>query len=327
MTTLFSLDPGDILSEAAANGFREFSANVPFVAYTTLQMRTSARSGRLDGFVFEYQQYQNTPELIQEYVFVPYGVRHDNPVFELGNLSDAKHTLLSDFIAYAKSPANQTLAEGYGFNGLPDYKSDSRVTGERLAQAQRLWKENKNADRDLLVVFVADLSGSMTGEPLERLKEAITQGAKYISDDSYVGLVSFNENAVINLPIGKMDMLQRQYFAGAVNNWKSMGNTAMYNGIITGLQMLTEARAQNPTAKCMLFVLTDGENTGGRADILEYDDVKDVIFEVGIPVYTIGFNANISVLSEISSLNEAASVNADNEDVVYRLSQLFNAEM
>jgi Ca-activated chloride channel family protein len=106
-----------------------------------------------------------------------------------------------------------------------------------------------------------------------------------------------------------------------------MGNTAMYNGIITGLQMLTEARAQNPTAKCMLFVLTDGENTSGRSDILEYGDVKDVIFEVGIPVYTIGFNANISVLSEISSLNEAASVNADNEDVVYRLSQLFNAEM
>jgi Ca-activated chloride channel family protein len=323
MTTLFSIDPGDVLSDTASNGFREFSANVPFVAFTTLQMRESAKSGRLDGFVFEYQQYQNSPELIQDYVFVPYGVRHDNPVFELGNLSAEKSALLKDFIAFCKSPESQAAASKYGFNGLPDYKSDPRVSGFSLAQAQRLWKDNKNADRDLFVVFVADLSGSMSGEPLARLKESMRQGVKYIRDDASVGLVSFNDYATIDLPIGKMDNLQRQYFAGAVNNWEAGGSTAMFDGVVAGLQMLAQAREQNPSAKCMLFVLTDGETN----KVLSFGSVSGVLKDAGVPIYTIGFNANISVLSEIAALNEAASLNADSEDVVYRLSQLFNAEM
>ena len=49
--------------------------------------------------------------------------------------------------------------------------------------------------------------------------------------------------------------------------------------------------------------------------------------ESGIPIYTIGYNADIKALEEISLVNEAASINADTEDVVYKLANLFNAEL
>ena len=41
--------------------------------------------------------------------------------------------------------------------------------------------------------------------------------------------------------------------------------------------------------------------------------------EPGIPIYTIGYNADIDALEEISLINEGASINADTEDVVYKL--------
>ena len=47
----------------------------------------------------------------------------------------------------------------------------------------------------------------------------------------------------------------------------------------------------------------------------------------GIPIYTIGYNADIGALKEISRINEAASINADTDDVVDELRNLFNAEL
>ena len=61
--------------------------------------------------------------------------------------------------------------------------------------------------------------------------------------------------------------------------------------------------------------------------------IKDKRFEefileaVEIPVHTIGYNANIKALENISDINEATSINADSEDVIYKLGSLFNAEM
>jgi Ca-activated chloride channel family protein len=44
-------------------------------------------------------------------------------------------------------------------------------------------------------------------------------------------------------------------------------------------------------------------------------------------LYTIGYNANIQALQSISSINEAASINADTDDVVYKIGNLLNVQM
>ncbi|MBR5513907.1 MAG: hypothetical protein IKV85_07990 [Ruminococcus sp.] len=40
-----------------------------------------------------------------------------------------------------------------------------------------------------------------------------------------------------------------------------------------------------------------------------------------------GYNANLEELGKLSAINEAASVNADSDDVVYALKNLFNAQV
>lgn len=324
ISTLYSFDDANPLSDTSIAAFESFQTNIPFVAYTTLQMKDSAKSGTLEGFVFEYQQFMNSPDLRTDYIFTPFGVRHDSPVYELGSLSGTKKEILRMFIEFCKSGQNQRLASDCGFNGEENYGFEiSNIDGNVVSQAQRLWKEKKSGSRDIIAVFVADVSGSMDGEPLNRLKDSLLIGSKYIGNDCSVGLVTFSSDVNIALPIGKFDINQRSLFTGAVQNMQANGSTAMFDAIIVATKMLTDAKAANPNAKLMLFVLSDGETNAGHS----LNATRKMIEGLKVPIYTIGYNANIDALGVISKINEAASINADTDDVIYKIQNLFNASM
>jgi len=323
ISALGTFDSSNLLSDKAIAGFESFQADIPVVAYTTLQMRDSAKSGVLDGFILEYQTYVNTPD-IRSYEFTPFGARHDSPMYAIGELSTEKMKILNKFVEFTQQEKYQTLATRYGFNGLNEYQSEAgAVSGDVIIQAQKVWKEKKNAGKPICAVFVADVSGSMNGEPLNKLKHSLLQGQNYIGKDNLVGLISYSNDVNIDLPIAKFDLNQRSLFAGAVNDLQAGGSTATFDGIAVAVQMLQEQLAANPNLKPMIFVLSDGETNRGHS----LDEIKSIVQAFKIPIYTIGYNADIPALQAISSINEAASINADTDDVVYKLGNLFNAEM
>lgn len=320
ISTLYTFDSNNLLSDNAKAGFESFQTNIPLVAYTTLQMRESAKSGVLDGFVLEYQTYMNTPD-IRYYEFTPFGFRHDSPVYAIGELSEEKMKILNEFVEFSQQEKYQTLANEYGFNGFNEYQPEAGpVSGDVIIQAQKLWKEQK---KPICAVFVADVSGSMMGEPLNNLKNSLLKGQYYIGEEHMVGLVSYSNDVNIDLPIAKFDLNQRASFAGAVNDLQAGGGTATFDGIVVAMTMIQEQRAADPDLRPVIFVLSDGETNKGHS----LDEIKVIVEDLGIPIYTIGYNANIPALQEISSINEAASINADTDDVIYKLRNLFNAEM
>ena len=324
VSTLSTFDNKNLLSEKAVQGFEKFQTNIPFVAYTTLQMRDSAQSGVLDGFILEYQTFVNTPELKSDYIFTPFGVRHDSPMYAIGDLSAEKKEILNKFNEFCKSEEHQKVASDYGFNKFDDYSPEvGDIKGDVISQAQKLWKEKKDANNEIAAVFVADISGSMEGLPLNKLKQSLLSGSQYIRKDISIGLVSFSTDVNINLPIAKFDLNQRALFTGAVKDLKANGSTAMFDATVVASKMLLEEKAKNPNAKLMLFVLSDGETNYGNS----LNDVRDMLQAFKIPIYTIGYNANIKALQGLSDINEAASINADSEDVIYKLGNLFNAQM
>ena len=87
--------------------------------------------------------------------------------------------------------------------------------------------------------------------------------------------------------------------------------------------MLEDAKGTIPDAKLMLFVLSDGETNTGCS----LNKIKDIVEAYKIPIYTISYNESLNELSDLSAINEAATINASSEDVVYKLSSLFNAQM
>ena len=328
VTVLDSLAEGDearMLQPDVVSTFERFQDSVPFVALTTLQLRESVQQDQsLDAFVMELQTLVNTEELQSGFEFTPFGITHDNPLYAVGAESPLVAETLELFASFAEQPESGDLAAEYGFDSAIDYESAYEVpSGETLIAAQQVWKENKDAGRQVVGVFVADTSGSMDGTKLQALRAALIAGSEFVTPENSIGFVEFNDAVIRRLPIAEFDLNQRAEFIAAAEDLLAEGGTAMYDAILVGLDMLLDARAADPDIKPLLFVLTDGQTDDGHT----FDQVKAIIEGTGIPVFTIGFEADVDELSRLAALVEAASLDADTADVEYEIGALFNAEL
>jgi Ca-activated chloride channel homolog len=326
LTVLDDFAEGDesrLVAPDVASVFEEFQEQVPFVAFTTLQMRESVEkdNGTLDAFVMEWQTFTNTESLQSGFEFIPFGVRHDNPLHAFDEASVAEKEVLELFAEFMDSEEWRNKAAEFGFDP-PEYVSQVAVpSGETLIEAQRLWKDKKDAGRPVYAVFVTDTSGSMAGSRISAVQRALASSREFINPEASIGMVEFSDNARKVLDIAPFDLNQQGLFAAAVQDMDPVGGTAMYDGIMLGLSMLVEQRQAEPRGKYMLIVLTDGETNEG----LDFGAVDEVIAGARIPVVTVGFEANLEELSRVASLVEAASINASESDVEFQLVSLFNA--
>ena len=181
--------------------------------------------------------------------------------------------ILNKFAEFVSNDKYQKLAKDKGFNGLEEYKSELPVPdGSLISSAQKIWKEKKNGTKPLAAVFVTDVSGSMNGEPLNRLKESLIKGQKYLGKDNRIGLVSYSSTVTIQLPIKKYDTNQQSLFVGAVNGLQASGGTATFDALIVALKLLQDEKAADPDVKPIIFVLSDGETNEGHS----LKEIKDL---------------------------------------------------
>ena len=326
VTVLDTFAEGDqdrLVDADVASVFEQFQQQVPFVALTTLQMRESVEneSGTLDAFVMEWQTYVNTDELDSGYEFIPFGVAHDNPLYAVGDVPPDQFEVLEEFATFATGPQFADEAGQFGFDP-PSYEPNvATPSGETLIRAQRLWKDKKEGGRPVAAVFVTDTSGSMAGSRILAVQQALTSAREFITPTTSVGMVEFSDFATLRLPIAEFDLNHQGQFVAAIEDLSPTGATAMYDGITLGLSMLLDHREANPNSKLLLFVLTDGETNEG----LSLEDIDEAVAGLRVPVYTVGFEANLDELASLSSLVEAASINANEEDVEFKMAALFNA--
>lgn len=315
------------LLKDGTDNFTKFNANIPYIAYTTQQMRDSASNGSLDGMLTEYQAYINDQNLTSIYDFIPFGVRHDNPIYICNKDSKTQEELdaIRMIVDFCKSDEMQAIATKKGFNANNDYKTDLNFSGAEVTQGLTTYKKEKDNGKDIIAVFVADCSGSMSGEPMEQLKTSLSNGLSYINENNYVGFVSYSSRVTVELPIAQLDMNQRSYFQGAINSLQANGNTYTYEALIVATKMIEEAKVNHPDAKCMIILLSDGLANGE----LRINDINDAVKTSTIPIYTIsyGSEADKDSLSQIANINEAATINADSDDIIYKLKSLFNSQL
>ena len=89
--------------------------------------------------------------------------------------------------------------------------------------------------------------------------------------------------------------------------------------------MLADAKKKDPNTKLVLFLLSDGQQNQGY----NLSDVDGILKEYQIPVYSIAYGgeADMEELKAVSGVNEATVIDADSDDVLYKLKNLFNAQM
>lgn len=325
---LYSFDSDNPLSDTAQQKLLDYQKQSPPVAYTTSVLREQATKGIIKAMVMEEQAYHNTPEL-KNYVYTPAGIRHDHPVYTFDYVSKEKQEAAKLFTEYCQNDESQKLADDRGFNLHDDYKSQPNgMDGAGYLSAQKIWKQSKDGGQPIIAVFVADISGSMGGTPINSLKESLLSTSSYISSDNYIGLVSYADDVHINLPIDVFDDEHRAYFSGAVKALDIEGRTATYDALLVALNMMIEKKEEIPNAKMMLFLLSDGEQNVGYS----LDRVAPIVGGLKIPVYSIAYNMKdnskaSAELERLSGINEASLINASSDDLINHMRNLFNVEL
>jgi len=315
-------DEAEFLSPDVASAFEAFQLGVPFVAQNTLQMRDAAvGSGVLDALVMEHQTWVNVTGMA-DYEFVPFGVRHDSPLYALPQADEAEREVLELFNKFIIE--NKGQISDFGFGNNPAYKSSYDIKdGSLVQQAQKLWKDKKSGGKPIAAVFVADVSGSMDGSRIKELQTALVDSSDLIAAGNAIGLVSYNDSVNIDLPVRQFNLQQKSLFIGAVENLVAGGATATNDAVIVAANELLTFAEANPDHKLVVFVLSDGETNEG----LDFSAIKETLRFARIPIHTIAYELSSDHLREMAGLVEAAYIESSVGSASYRIGNLLNSEM
>ena len=227
-------------------------------------MRDAAQgSGVLDAMVMEHQSWVNVTGM-SDYQFVPFGIRHDSPLYATPSADKAEREVLALFADFIGQ--QQTVVNQFGFGKNPDYQAAYSINdGSTIAQAQGIWKQKKSGGRPIAAVFVADVSGSMEGTRLRKLQQALIESSDLINSTNAIGLVTYSEVVNVDLYIRDFDVQQKSLFIGAVERLSAGGRTATNDAVLVAVDMLADFKQQHPDHKAVIFVLSDGERNRGHS--------------------------------------------------------------
>ena len=144
------------------------------------------------------------------------------------------------------------------------------------------------------IVLILDRSGSMGGEPLEKLKQAAMKFLKIydtesdgleddiISGGSKVALVSFSTTATLDSQLTAFTKIPSQKIA----EMRSQGSTNHEDAFIKAINVLSA----NSGKEKIMILFTDGDSNLGKEGFSVAQQAKDR----GITIYCIGYNRNMN---------------------------------
>lgn len=323
VSTLSYFDANNPSSVEATTDFSSFQNTVSTVSYSMQQMERALSTGTVDSFVIERQAYESDENLKENYTFFTYGLRHDNPLYSIGSISDEEIEVLKLFGESFNNQENSKFLENLGFNKDPRYEGNvSEYSGGMLLSILEYWKNEKASGKKIVAVFVADQSGSMRGK-IKALQDSLKNAMQYVGKSNKVGLISYNSAVHLRLPIKEFDVEQQEHYVGAVDELSSGGGTSTNNALLVAIKIIEDEKLVDDNIKPIIILLSDGYTENGYS----LDSVSELITAFNIPVYTIGYDANVEELTKIADITGGTYIESTSNDIGYVLKTLFNAEI
>ena len=131
----------------------------------------------------------------------------------------------------------------------------NRPSVDTVYAVQELWQ---SARKDVNLVMLLDVSGSMRGEKIDNMLRAAEQFVNQMGEEDSITIIAFSDE--LNLVAEPQQVgPARAEIAAVVGRLEAAGDTALYDAIGIGAQVIEETSVSQTTNA--LVVLTDGQDT------------------------------------------------------------------
>jgi Ca-activated chloride channel family protein len=246
---------------------------------------------------------------------------HPLALLESSGLSDLNRETFSAFASYITAPEAQQaiLAKGYRpadlnikidganspinmNNGADPAKPQTSLqvpAATVLDVVRESWLANKRRTNVMLVV---DTSGSMEGEKIDNVKEALGTFLDQIkSDEERVGLIEFYTDVTERVQISELKN-NRSELVRAVTTLDPGGNTALLDGVEAAYERLQQL--DDPSRINAIVVMTDGKENASAIGLSQLVKRLQSGNQRGVPVVIFaiayGSDADMKVLQTLS---------------------------
>lgn len=202
----------------------------------------------------------------------------------------------------------------------PNFDLSVNNTQRQLAISVSAFPSQSDADVPLNLCLILDHSGSMSGKPLETVKQAAIELVDRLKPGDRISIITFDHRAKVLIPnqdITDLDNIKRK-----INALKTSGGTAIDEGLKLGIEELGKGKQERISQG---FLLTDGENEHG--DNNRCLKLAKLAASYNLTINTLGFGEdwNSDVLEEIADAAGGTLAYIEHpEQALDQFSRLFN---
>nr|XP_009677656.1 PREDICTED: inter-alpha-trypsin inhibitor heavy chain H3-like [Struthio camelus australis] len=147
------------------------------------------------------------------------------------------------------------------------------------------------------VMFVIDISGSMSGREIQQTREALLKILDDIKDDDFFNFILFGsevhtwKETLIKATPENLDEARK-----FVRGIDTKGMTNLHGGLMRGIDMLNAAHEGNLVPKrsaSLIIMLTDGQPNVGISNTQKIQEVVKKAIEGKYPLYNLGFGYGV----------------------------------
>ncbi|XP_019402967.1 PREDICTED: inter-alpha-trypsin inhibitor heavy chain H3-like isoform X2 [Crocodylus porosus] len=147
------------------------------------------------------------------------------------------------------------------------------------------------------VVFVIDISGSMSGREIEQTREALLKILDDIKGDDYFNFILFGsvvytwKDTLVKATAENLEEARK--FVRAIH---TEGATNLHGGLMRGIEMLNTAYEKNivpQRSTSIIIMLTDGQPNVGLSDPQQIQESVKKAIQEKYPLYNLGFGYGV----------------------------------
>ena len=179
------------------------------------------------------------------------------------------------------------------------------------------------------LAIVIDKSGSMSGQRIEKAREAAILAVNMLNENDTLSIVAYDSEARVIVPATKVDNKLR--IIGLINeNIYASGGTALFAGLSKGIKQVENQLTKDKVNRIIL--LSDGQANIGPSSVDELSQLAIIAAKKNIAITTLGIGSDYNelLMSSIASYSDGNHVfvnnSADLENVfVHEFTDLMSA--